>query len=324
MGKQATANGQDSIAIGTSTFAGARESTAIGDNCQATAQPSLAVGATCEAKAINTIAIGFSTFAQKANSTSIGTSVNLQSSVGNSVGIGNNIQATNGDNQVVIGNGVRSFQGGAIAIGHIAHVDATNGLAIGGGARINTGATRGIAIGSGSVVTQANGINIGGIYTYNGSNLATINTSLRTVGSVSASLFNGNGSGLTNVTASSANSASYAETSSFAAGNFEVSGQIFSPVFSGSIASSTSSVDFNNGNFAVITLTSPTRIENPSNIKSGTTYTLIINSGSLVTTYGSAFKFPGGVQPTLSNDLSLITMVSDGSRLLAVGLDDFA
>jgi hypothetical protein len=146
--------------------------------------------------------------------------------------------------------------------------------------------------------------------------------SVQVVGSVTSSVgFSGDGSGLTNINVTSA---SYAETSSFAAGNFEVSGQIFSPVFSGSIASSTASFDFDNGNFAVITLTSPTHIANPSNIKSGTTYTLIINSGSLITTYGTSFKFPGGVQPTLSNDLSLITMVSDGSRLLAVGLDDFS
>jgi hypothetical protein len=128
----------------------------------------------------------------------------------------------------------------------------------------------------------------------------------------------------TATTATTATSASFATTSSFAAGNFEVSGQMFSPVFSGSIASSTSSIDFNEGNFAVLTLTSATHIGNPSNIKSGTTYTLIINSGSLAASYGTSFKFAGGTAPTLSNGVDIVTMVSDGSRLFATGLADFS
>jgi hypothetical protein len=98
---------------------------------------------------------------------------------------------------------------------------------------------------------------------------------------------------------------------------------MFSPVFSGSIASSTSSIDFDNGNFCVLTLTSATHIANPSNIKSGTTYTLVINSGSLAATYGTSFKFAGGTKPTLSNGVDIVTMVSDGSRLFATGLADF-
>jgi hypothetical protein len=124
--------------------------------------------------------------------------------------------------------------------------------------------------------------------------------------------------------ATTATSASFATTSSFAAGNFEVSGQMFSPVFSGSIASSTSSIDFNNGNFCVLTLTGATHIGNPSNIKSGTTYTLIINSGSLAASYGTSFKFAGGTAPTLSNGVDIVTMVSDGNRLFATGLADFS
>ena len=106
--------------------------------------------------------------------------------------------------------------------------------------------------------------------------------------------------------------------------NLLVSGQINSPVFSASIASSTSSIDFNEGNFAVLTLTSATHIGNPSNIKSGTTYTLIINSGSLASTYGTSFKFAGGTKPTLSNGVDIVTMVSDGSSLFGTGLANFS
>jgi hypothetical protein len=103
-----------------------------------------------------------------------------------------------------------------------------------------------------------------------------------------------------------------------------VSGQLYSPVFSASISSQTSSIDFNNGNFAVLTLTQPTHIGNPSNIKSGTTYTLVINSGSLVSTYGTSFKFAGGTYPTLSEGVDIVTMVSDGNYLYATGLANFS
>jgi hypothetical protein len=106
-------------------------------------------------------------------------------------------------------------------------------------------------------------------------------------------------------------------------GNLQVSGQIYTPTFAGSVVSSTSSVNFDNGNFATLNLTVPTFIANPSNLQSGTTYTIIIDSGSLVSNYGSAFKFAGGTQPTLSNGIDILTMVSDGTSLYATALADF-
>jgi hypothetical protein len=51
---------------------------------------------------------------------------------------------------------------------------------------------------------------------------------------------------------------------------------------------------------------------------------LIINSGSLASTYGTSFKFAGGTKPTLSNGVDIVTMVSDGSRLFATGLANFS
>ena len=109
-----------------------------------------------------------------------------------------------------------------------------------------------------------------------------------------------------------------------ASGNVEVAGQLFSPTFAGSIASSTSSIDFDNGNFATLNLTAATFLANPTNLKSGTTYTIILDSGSLISNHGSAWKFAGGTTPTYSNGTDVLTCVSDGSSLYATALTNFS
>lgn len=107
--------------------------------------------------------------------------------------------------------------------------------------------------------------------------------------------------------------------------NLQVDGQVYSPAFAGTVASSTSSIDFNNGNFATLSLTSATFLANPSNLKSGTTYTIIFEqSGSHVSGYGSAFLFAGGTEPTLSDGKDVLTMVSDGTNLFATALTEFS
>jgi hypothetical protein len=106
-------------------------------------------------------------------------------------------------------------------------------------------------------------------------------------------------------------------------GNFEVGGQVFSPTFAGTIASSTSSIDFDNGNFATLSASAATYVANPTNLKSGTTYTVIVTNGANISGYGTSFKFAGGTQPTLSAGTDILTMVSDGTNLYATGLADF-
>jgi len=108
-----------------------------------------------------------------------------------------------------------------------------------------------------------------------------------------------------------------------ASGNFKVEGQVFSPTFAGSVASSTSSIDFDNGNFATLNLTSATFLANPTNLQSGTTYTIILDSGSLISNHGTAWKFAGGTAPTYSNGTDVLTCVSDGTNLYATALTDF-
>ncbi len=107
-------------------------------------------------------------------------------------------------------------------------------------------------------------------------------------------------------------------------GNLTVQGQINSPTFAGGIASSTSSIDFDNGNFATLNASSATFLANPTNLKSGTTYTLIVTNGANIAGYGTAWKFAGGTEPTLSANTDVITAVSDGSSLYAAALADFS
>jgi hypothetical protein len=253
-----------------------------------------AIGATqATASSDNTIVIGNNAkvFANSPGTIVIGNNANsIDDNRADSVIIGNN--ATSYQNGVAIGAGAFSIES-AVAVGKQAQNGNNYGVAI--GAEANSGDLYGIAIGYQSTAGN-DSIAIGYAVSATTANQINIGDMFKYDGSTSASIED----------------------------SLTIKGQINTPVFSGSIVSSTSSIDFNNGNFATLSLTVPTFIANPSNLKSGTTYTIIVNSGSLVTNYGSAFKFPGGVQPTLSNDLSLITMVSDGSRLLAVGLDDFA
>jgi hypothetical protein len=360
-----SANGENAISIGITSRANSTDSVAIGNNAQAV---------------FEAVAIGKSSLAGGAgDSVAIGSSATANAERCIAIGANSNATST-GDNPkaIAIGSSTNATAIDTIAIGSSANAAATDAICIGRGTSIASGRLRGIAIGAAASVGATNGINIGGIYTYNGSTLATINTSLQAVGSMTASLFNGNGRGLTNVTASKVNTtpaddnveyavtfvgqeaagtqvirtddnsnitfnpttavlsvptlngnaltattASYAQTSSFAAGNFEVSGQIFSPTFAGSVVSSTSSVDFNNGNFATLSLTAATFLANPSNLKSGTTYTIIISSGSLISNHGSAWKFSGGTPPTYTNGTDVLTCVSDGTSLYATTLTDF-
>jgi hypothetical protein len=237
--------------------------------------------------------------ASNTNTTALGVAANATGDEAVAIGTSFNVS---GNNALGVGRRGSSTGDSSIAIGSLTEATATNA----------------IAIGASITATSSNAINIGNRFKFDGVSSIFLSGSVTGSGGFKGNL-DGNAT-----TATSASFATNAISASFAAGNFEVSGQIFSPVFSGSIASSTSSIDFNNGNFCVLTLTSATHIANPSNIKSGTTYTLVINSGSLAATYGTTFKFAGGSAPALSNGVDILTMVSDGSRLFTTGLANFS
>jgi len=116
-----------------------------------------------------------------------------------------------------------------------------------------------------------------------------------------------------------------ASGSAVISGSITATGQINTPTFAGSVASSTSSIDFDNGNFATLDCSAgSTFLANPSNLKSGTTYTIIITNGANIGNYGTAWKFAGGTQPTLSANTDVLTCVSDGTNLYATALADFS
>lgn len=97
--------------------------------------------------------------------------------------------------------------------------------------------------------------------------------------------------------------------------------------FSGTIA-----WNLNTAQSASITATSniPFTLSNPTNLVNGGTYTLIItqfSTGGQVITWSSAYKFPGGIKFVLStanNAIDIITFISDGTNMYAVGQAAFA
>ena len=223
--------------------------------------------------------------------------------VGNGASNGNNYATAlgesaraNSDASIAIGAQVLVQSNQAIAIGTEADVfgSSVGAIALGQGTQV-TG-DKAIAIGQGSSVTADRGIAIG-----SGSNVSIAN------GINIGNIFEYNG----------ASSASIKD-------NLTVNGQINTPTFAGSITSDTSSINFDNGNFATLNCASSTFVANPSNIKSGTTYTVILTNGANVSGYGTNWKFAGGVEPSLSVGTDVLTCVSDGTNLYATALANFS
>ena len=83
----------------------------------------------------------------------------------------------------------------------------------------------------------------------------------------------------------------------------------------------TISTDCDLSNTFTVTLGGNRTLENPSNMKAGATYIWRITqdpAGSRVLSYGTAFKFPGGVTPVLTTDADALDMIvasCDGTSL---------
>lgn len=79
--------------------------------------------------------------------------------------------------------------------------------------------------------------------------------------------------------------------------------------------------DLNSRQVAQVTLGGNRTLDNPTNLKSGAYYTLIVKqdaTGSRTLAYGSAYKWFGGVAPILSaaaNAVDIITFISDGTNM---------
>jgi hypothetical protein len=80
---------------------------------------------------------------------------------------------------------------------------------------------------------------------------------------------------------------------------------------------------------AQVTLAGNRTLDNPTNKKAGATYVLIVKqdaTGTRTLAYGSDYKFVGGITPVLStgtNDIDILTFVSDGTFLYGAIAKDF-
>ena len=83
-------------------------------------------------------------------------------------------------------------------------------------------------------------------------------------------------------------------------------------------------------NVMEVTLTGNTTLENPTNLIAGAFYSVQITqdaTGSRTMAYGTAFKFKGGVTPTLStavNSIDILTCISDGTNLYSTLTKDLS
>lgn len=83
------------------------------------------------------------------------------------------------------------------------------------------------------------------------------------------------------------------------------------------------------GQVATVTLTDNRTLSNPTNMKAGGTYQLIVRqdaTGSRTLGYGSAYKWPSATAPTLTtaaSSINLLTFISDGSSMYGVAVKAF-
>jgi hypothetical protein len=80
---------------------------------------------------------------------------------------------------------------------------------------------------------------------------------------------------------------------------------------------------------AQVTLAGNRTLANPTNQNAGATYILIVKqdaTGTRTLSYGTDYKFPAGVAPVLStgsNDVDILTFVSDGTYMYGSITQDF-
>jgi trimeric autotransporter adhesin len=342
------------VLIGRSVTTAGDYSIGIGEGAQAQQASAVAIGQSARSSG-NSVAIGAG--AIMGNSYGFAGGYNARANNDASIAVGGDVNVSS--NQAIAMGTDTSIDGssqGAVALGQDADISTSpKAVTLGQGVKA-TGAAGGIAIGSGSSVTAAAEINIGNRFKFDGTSTITLDASLIKV-AVSASA---TGSLIDNVHPAIASSSAAIEhivtltQNQYTAlsgsgnindstyyivsdgntnvwyndldvqGNLTVQGQVNSPTFAGGIASNTSSIDFDNGNFATLNASSATFLANPTNLKSGTTYTLIVTNGANISGYGTVWKFAGGTEPTLSANTDVITAVSDGSSLYAAALADFS
>jgi len=111
-------------------------------------------------------------------------------------------------------------------------------------------------------------------------------------------------------------------------GNSQIDGQVYAP-YNTLTDGATITPDFNDSNNMIVTLAGNRAMANPSNLKDGASYTVIVKqdaTGSRTLSFGTAFKWAGGTAPTLStgaNAVDILTFISDGTDLYGSFVGDF-
>ena len=89
--------------------------------------------------------------------------------------------------------------------------------------------------------------------------------------------------------------------------------------------------DLADNQVASVTLGGNRTLDNPTNMKDGATYILIIRQGGSpaghTLSYGTAYLHPGGTAPTLStnpNSVDILSFVCDGTNMFTVANLDFS
>ena len=112
-------------------------------------------------------------------------------------------------------------------------------------------------------------------------------------------------------------------------GNVKVDGQAYSATHTLTAAASVAP-DFDNSNVQTVTLDQATTLANPTNLKDGATYIVIVKQpagANHTLAFGTAYKFEGGTAPTITaanGATDVLTFVSDGTNLYGAAALNFS
>lgn len=87
--------------------------------------------------------------------------------------------------------------------------------------------------------------------------------------------------------------------------------------------------NLNSGGAATVTLAGNRTLANPTNMKNGGSYYLVVKqdgTGNRTLSYGTAYKFPNNIDPVLStpaNAVDILTFISDGTSMYGVAQTNF-
>ncbi|MEE6031549.1 YadA-like family protein [Avibacterium paragallinarum] len=203
IGNKANASGDQAVAIGSNTVA-RESSTALGQQAQATGNTALAVGAVAKAEGNNSMAVGQYSQAVGASSTAIGPEA--LAGKNNAVALGYQAKATEGG-ALALGYGAQATVAGAVALGEnsvtgraVKTASATvNGITYSGFAGDKIGSTRVVSVGTTEEGKQrqiqnvaAGRINASSTDAINGSQLYMVANTLGNVANTTTNILGGN------------------------------------------------------------------------------------------------------------------------------------